>query len=142
MINNIPILLKPQWIQGFFQFTSTFQFRIAKTKTRSTYYTSAHPTFEVSFPKHSDIILHCIKNYFHSGFVKSYGKVSRLIFTDEEIIINFLNNYPLMGHKNEVYKNWKKLIAIKMINKHKSDKGLHQIIELGAIALKKSINQK
>lgn len=128
--------LNPEWIQGFFQFTSTFQFLIAKTKNRNTCYIATNPTFEVNFPKHSEIILHSIKNYFQSGYIKNNNTVSRLIFNNEEKIIEFLDKFPLIGKKNEVYKDWKKLIKIKNKNIHKTEKGIKQII-----MIKNSINK-
>lgn len=94
---------------GFFQFSGCFQFTLKERKTRNTSYILAHPTFEVSFPQHSNAILYAILNYFQqlpsinggaTGFIKNKNNVSRLIINDETKMIRFFEKYSLIGTKN------------------------------------------
>lgn len=126
--SNIEMVpLSPNWLQGFLQFQGTFQFRLKQTQTRNTFYITANPTFEVSFPKHSVKILHVIKNYFIAGYCKDQNNVSRLIINDEEKIIQFFTKYPLIGKKNLDFQDWKRLCEIKKINYHKTYEGINKI---------------
>lgn len=115
------------WLQGFLQFSSTFQFYLKETKSRNSVYIIANPRFQVSFPKHSEKILHVIKEYFITGYIKSNNNISRLIINDENKIIDFFNKYPLIGKKNINFQDWKMLCEIKSNNYHKTEEGLSRI---------------
>lgn len=124
--------LEPEWIVGFFQFQACFQFTLKKRKTRNTFYILAHPTFQVSFPQHSNTVLYAILNYFGGsvGFIKNKNNISRLIINDETKMIRFFEKYSLTGSKNLSFQDWKKLCGIKQNNVHTNEEGFSEITKI------------
>ena len=96
--------LMPDWIQSFIDGEGTFQCRIAEAISRGNTYIALNPTLEIAQKSHDVFILNGIIKYFGIGYLKpkynifslkeskNSRLVSRAIFNQFEIIINFVRS--------------------------------------------------
>lgn len=135
-------MLHPNWLQGFIDGEGSFQFDIGETRNRGKFYFRTNPTLEISQSNHDVLLLEIIKNFMNSGYIKpkfniydfvetiNSRNVSRYVNGQENMIIDFIDKYPLETSKDLDYKDWKRLINIKEQGLHKTIEGRETIIEI------------
>lgn len=132
------ILLTPNWVEGFIDGEGSFQCEINFSKIR--FNPQVNFILQIQQSNHDVAILHAIKEYFQSGYLKpkydvrnfedalnKSRKVTALWIRDYELICNFIDLYPLYTQKRLDYLDWKQLISLKKENMHLSEEGLKLI---------------
>lgn len=111
-LKNKEFDLKSEWIQAFIDGEGTFQCRIADQISRKSTYVSVNPTLEIAQNSHDVFVLNAIIKFFEIGYLKpkynifsledskSSRSVSRAIFNQFEVIINFVDQYPMFTLNN------------------------------------------
>lgn len=141
-LSNLTLKLDPEWIQGFVDGEGSFQCRIADTVSRNSSYVCVNPTLEIAQNSHDVAVLKAIKEYLGVGYLKpkydiknlddskNSRKVNRLIINQEDVVINFFDNYPLLTSKHLDYLDWKSIIELKKQDLHKTPEGKEKMIGL------------
>ena len=134
--------LKSEWVQAFIDGEGTFQCRIADTISRNSRYVSVNPTLEIAQRSHDVFVLKAIIEYFGIGYLKpkydifslkdskNSRDVSRAVFNQDEVIIKFVDKYPMLTCKQLDYLDWKEIIRLKNQGAHKIEEGKQKMIEL------------
>ena len=134
--------LKSEWVQAFIDGEGTFQCRIADTISRNSKYVSVNPTLEIAQKSHDVFVLKAIIEYFGIGYLKpkydilslkdslKSRDVSRAIFNQHEVIINFVDKYPMLTCKQLDYLDWKEIIMLKNEGAHRTEEGKQIMLEL------------
>ena len=134
--------LNSEWVQAFIDGEGTFQCRIADTISRNSKYVSVNPTLEIAQRSHDVFVLKAIIEYFGIGYLKpkydifslkdskNSRDVSRAVFNQFEVIINFVDKYPMFTCKQLDYLDWKEIIRQKNKGVHKTEEGKQKMIEL------------
>ena len=133
--------LNPEWVQAFIDGEGTFQCRIADTISRNSKYVSVNPTLEIAQRSHDVFVLRAIVEYFGIGYLKpkydifsledskNSRDVSRAVFNQFEVIIKFVDEYPMLTCKQLDYLDWKEIIRLKNEGAHKTEQGKQKMIE-------------
>ena len=128
--------LTPQWLQGFLDGEATFYTYISKKKSRNTTYQGVDSSLEIAQNNHDVAVLIAIQKFFGSGYIKpkydftnlqeckNSRSVNRFVLRNTKIIINFLEEFPLITRKQLDYMDWKKIVELKKSNIHKTEEGL------------------
>ena len=134
--------LKSEWVQAFIDGEGTFQCRIADTVSRNSRYVSVNPTLEIAQRSHDVFVLKAIIEYFGIGYLKpkydifslkdskNSRDVSRAVFNQDEVIIKFVDKYPMLTSKQLDYLDWKEIIRLKNQGAHKNEDGKQKMIAL------------
>lgn len=134
--------IKSEWVQAFIDGEGTFQCRIADTISRNSRYVSVNPTLEIAQRSHDVFVLKAIIEYFGIGYLKpkydifslkdskNSRDVSRAVFNQDEVIIKFVDKYPMLTCKQLDYLDWKEIIRLKNQGAHKIEEGKQKMIEL------------
>ena len=134
--------LMSEWIQAFVDGEGTFQCRIAEAISRNNTYIAVNPTLEICQKSHDVFVLKAIIEYFGVGYLKpKYNILSlkeskdsravcRAIFNQFEIIINFVDKYPMLTRKQLDYLDWREIIELKKQNVHKTKEGRESMLKL------------
>lgn len=134
--------LAPEWIQAFVNGEGSFQCRIAETISRNSKYVAVNPTLEIAQKSHDVLVLYAIIRYFGIGYLKpkydifslqeskNSRAVSRAIFNQFDVIIDFVDKYPMLASKQLDYLDWKRIIQLKKQGAHKTEKGREAMISL------------
>lgn len=113
-----------------------FQFRAAVTKNRNSSYVATNPTFHISQSNHDVAVLEAIKVFFGAGVIKpkfdtndinaslNSRSVSRFVIQQEDIVIAFVDKYPMFTSKQLDYLDWKQLVEMKSAKVHSTKEGL------------------
>ena len=145
--NNI--ILKPEWIQGFVDGEGSFQCEIYKNNKKKIKSDLLNSPVNVNFSlqiqqsNHDVAILNAIKDYFSSGYLKpkyniknlesvlhSPRNITALWIRDFDLISKFFDKYPLHTMKKLDYSDWKRLIDIKIKNKHINKEELELMLSI------------
>lgn len=141
-INNR--VLDPHWLQAFIDGEGSFQFGIATRISRGRPYMATTPTMEIGQNTHDVIVLKWIKEYFEAGYLKpkfdisnieevlSVRGVSRYILRDSDLIISFVDKYPMLTRKQEDFLIWKKIVQLKKERAFDTEEGLNMMKTLKA----------
>ena len=133
--------LKSEWVQAFIDGEGTFQCRIADTISRNSKYVSVNPTLEIAQKSHDVFVLKAIIEYFGIGYLKpkydifslkdslKSRDVSRAIFNQHEVIIKFVDKYPMLTCKQLDYLDWKEIIMLKNEGTHRTEEGKQRMLE-------------
>ena len=136
--------LKSEWVQAFIDGEGTFQCRIADTISRNSKYVSVNPTLEIAQRSHDVFVLKAIIEYFGIGYLKpkydifslkdslKSRDVSRAIFNQHEVIIKFVDKYPMLTCKQLDYLDWKTLIQLKADRAQDTVEGLTKMKDIKA----------
>lgn len=147
-LNNKTFDLNPEWIQAFIDGEGTFQCRIADTVSRNSNYVAVNPTLEIAQNSYDVLVLNAIIKFFGIGYLKpkfditsledsrNSRSVSRAIFNQSNIIINFIDKYPMLTNKNLDFFDWKTIIELKEQGTHKTIEGKDTMI-----SIKKGMNR-
>lgn len=131
-----------EWIQAFIDGEGTFQCRIAENISRNYKYIAVNPTLEIAQKSHDAFLLKAIIDKLLTGFLKpkydiyslkeskNSRPVSRAIFSKYEIIISFVDKYPMLTNKQLDYKDWKQIIQLKSEGRQKDEEGINEMIKL------------
>jgi hypothetical protein len=134
---NNNTILDPHWLQAFIDGEGSFQFGIATRISRGRPYIATTPTLEIGQNTHDVKVLKWIKDFFEAGYLKpkfdisnieeviSVRGVSRYILRDSDLIINFVDKYPMLTRKQEDYLTWKKLVNLKKERTFDTEEGLN-----------------
>jgi hypothetical protein len=134
-INNT--IVDPHWLQAFIDGEGSFQFGIATRISRGRPYVATTPTLEIGQNTHDVLVLKWIKDFFEAGYLKpkfdisnieealSVRGVSRYILRDSDLIISFVDKYPMLTRKQEDYLIWKKLVQLKKERAFDTEEGLN-----------------
>ena len=140
--NNKLIKLQPSWVQAFIDGEGTFQFLLSDQISRQSKYVAANPTLEIAQNSHEVFVLNAIIKYLGIGYLKpkynilsleeskSSRSVSRAVFNQFDIIINFVDNYPMLTCKQLDYIDWRQIVELKKLDAHKTEEGKQIMIEL------------
>lgn len=121
-LKNKEFNLAPEWIQAFIDGEGTFQCRIAETISRGNAYIAVNPTLEIAQKSHDVFVLNAIIKYLGIGYLKpkydilslkeckNSRIVSRAVFNQFDLIINFVDKYPMLTRKQLDYIDWKEII--------------------------------
>lgn len=141
-LKNKKFNLRSEWVQAFIDGEGTFQCRIADTISRNSKYVSVNPTLEIAQRSHDVFVLKAIIEYFGIGYLKpkydifslkdsiNSRDVSRAIFNQYEVIIKFVDKYPMLTCKQLDYLDWKEIIMLKNKDAHKTEEGKFIMLEL------------
>jgi hypothetical protein len=141
-LSKIPIFIKAEWLQAFIDGEGTFQCSIVDKVNRNKPYLSVNLTLEIAQNSHDVEILNAIKSYFAVGYLKpkydissldaakKSRSVNRLIITNTEAVIKFIDKYPMLTRKHLDYLDWKELVNLKAENIHKTVVGKDNMISL------------
>ena len=103
---------------------------------------SVNPTLEIAQRSHDVFVLRAIVEYFGIGYLKpkydifsledskNSRDVSRAVFNQFEVIIKFVDEYPMLTCKQLDYLDWKEIIRLKNQGAHKIEEGKQKMIEL------------
>lgn len=132
---NNNIKLNNEWTQAFIDGEGCFYFGIANTKNRLNKYQALTPTLSIAQSSHSVKLLKAFIDFFGFGYIKpkynitnlkeakSSRTVNRYIINQSEIVINFIEKYPMYTRKHLDYLDWKTLIKIKKEKAYLNEKG-------------------
>ena len=124
-LSSKDIYITPEWLQAFIDGEGSFQCSILNTTNQNKPYLNVNLTLEIAQSSHDIKVLSAIRNYFAIGYLKpkydinSYTEtkfhksVSRLIITNNEVVINFVDKYPMFTSKHLDYLDWKDLAFLK-----------------------------
>lgn len=133
--------MKPEWVQAFIDGQGSFQFLISNTTNRGKPYLQVYARLEIGQSNHDVKLLISIQNFF-KGYIKpkydytnmEAAEKSRIvnsyINTDNYVVIDFVDKYPMLTSKRLDYIDWKKLIHLKREGAHKTIEGRYKIFEL------------
>ena len=141
--NSSNIILQPNWVQGFIDGEGSFQCDITEGKSNGNTYTTISPSLQIKQNNHDVAVLAAIKAFFGKGYLKpKYNttsleevlKLSRtttiLWIRQSDIVINFIDNYPLFTTKRLDYFDWKEIISLKDSKAYTTEEGLNKIKQL------------
>jgi len=133
-----PQELNPKYIIGFIDAEGSFNITISKDNKRLTNYKvvcELHITQNINSIK----VLKNIKDYFNCGVIKVDNKKTNTMkyqissYKDiANIIIPFLDKYPLLTSKYLNYKTFKEAINLMIDKKHLTLEGMNKIKELAS----------
>ena len=141
-LKNKEFNLTPEWIQAFIDGEGTFQCRIAETLSRGNTYIAVNPTLEIAQKSHDVFVLNAIIKYLDIGYLKpkydilslkeckNSRVVSRAVFNQFDLIINFVDKYPMLTRKQLDYIDWKEIIGLKKQNAHYTEEGKETMLKL------------
>lgn len=124
----------PWWLVGFVCAEGCFSYRkVLKEKTNKLFF---YFTMSISQAKNDKYILESIAYYLGAG--KVYETFNDVVAQFEinnfiviqHIILPFLSNFPLMGHKRKQYEIWLKAIMLTLCNVGYSKKREIELLEL------------
>jgi hypothetical protein len=109
--------LNPYWVQTFLTGEAMFYTYLAKKKSRGREYQGCDSSLEVGQNSHDIAVLISLKKFFGAGYIKpKYNyldlqecldtrSMSRFILRNTNLIINFVDKYPMLTRKQLDYKN-------------------------------------
>lgn len=130
--------LPSHWVQTFLAGEGMFYNYIDFSDKKS----RCDSSLEIGQNSHDICVLLALKNFFKVGYIKpKYNflnlaenlksrSVNRLIIRDTEVIIKFVNDYPMLTMKQLDYLNWKQIVELKKSNLHKTEEGKALIVKL------------
>lgn len=125
-LKNLPL----EWVQTFLDGDSMFYNYVQYNNNQSLAILKCDSSLEISQSSHDVIVLLAIKNFFNGGYIKpkynyldmleskNSRSVNNYILRDTDLIINFVDKYPMMTRKQLDYISWKKIVNIKKIGAH------------------------
>jgi hypothetical protein len=134
--NNQFFELSPYWVQTFLNSEGMFYNYIAEKKSRGIVYQGCDSSLEIAQNSHDVAVLLAIKNFFNAGYVKpkydffnlseclNSRTINRYILRNTKLIIDFVDEYPILTRKHLDYLDWKKIVELKLDGAHKTEEGL------------------
>jgi len=134
--NNHFLELSPYWVQAFLNGEGMFYNYIAEKKSRNKIYQGCDSSVEIAQNSHDVAVLLSIKQFFNAGYIKpkydffnlseclKSRSINRYILRDTKIIIDFVDQYPMLTRKHLDYLDWKKIVKLKIDGAHKTEEGL------------------
>lgn len=123
--------LSPEWIAGFIDGEGSFGVQITKSSLYRIGWT-VRASFKISLHKKDQMVLEAIRNYLGVGSITSDGPNGiRLQVSSMPgllILINFLEQYPLITQKHGDFILWREIIMIIHRKEHLTLAGLKAII--------------
>lgn len=117
MLTQLPLLLDPNWISAFIDGEGSFYIELADrgANTRTNTYIACHGTLSIAQNAHDIQVLAAIRDYFNALGGKatlkpkyditsieeatSVRSVSRFSIKQHNVVIQFINSYPLLTRK-------------------------------------------
>jgi len=137
-----PIILEPNWIQGFIDGEASFQCDIIKPQINRVNST-INFSLQIKQNNHDVAVLSAIRNFFRNGYLKpKYDiksievinnlprKSTILWIRNYEVVCQFLDKYPLYTKKWLDYLDWKSLIELKLQKAHLTNTGLNRMYKI------------
>jgi hypothetical protein len=125
------IILDPHWISGFISAEGNFDVRIPSTNSKLGYRVQLR--FRISQHSREIRLMEKIVEHFGSGKIYKYGGKSAISLTIVDfthitnIIIPFLNKYPIIGVKLYDYIDWSKIHSLMFNGSHLTIEGINSI---------------
>lgn len=138
------IQLSNEWVQAFIDGEGCLYFGISNTTNRGKPYVALTATLEVAQSNHDVGVLNALKNFFEHGYlkpkydihnldaVKNSRIVNRFVINQHELVIQFLDKFPLLTRKYLDYLDWKKLIQFKKDKVYNIPEGLKKMQDIKA----------
>ena len=127
--------LPAHWVQTFLTGESVFYTYFSYKKSRGKIYQGCDSSLELGQNNHDIAVLISLQKFFEGGYIKpKYNytdiheckksrSVNRFILRNTDKIIEFVDNYPMLTRKQLDYLDWKKVIELKKVGKHKTEEG-------------------
>ena len=132
---NTTFNLPAHWVQTFLNGESVFYTYFSNKKSRGKIYQGCDSSLELGQNNHDIAVLISLQKFFEGGYIKpKYNytdiheckksrSVNRFILRNTDKIIEFVDNYPMLTRKQLDYLDWKKVIELKKVGKHKTEEG-------------------
>lgn len=131
------VIRDPQWLAGFTSGEGCFFVNTAKSKAHSLGY-QVRLRFLLSQHSRDEQLIRSLVEYFDCGniyFRENKEVVDYCVekYSDlTEKIIPFFNKYPILGVKNQDFKDFCWVVSLIKEKKHKTQSGLDEILEIKA----------
>ena len=132
---NTTFNLPAHWVQTFLNGESVFYTYFSNKKSRGKIYQGCDSSLELGQNNHDIAVLISLKKFFGGGYIKpkydytniqeceNSRSVNRFIIRNTDIIIQFVEDYPMLTRKHLDYLDWKKIIELKKAGIHKTEEG-------------------
>lgn len=143
--NNSNIILESNWVQGFIDGEGSFQCDLQYRTTKTNSYYLINTSLQIKQNNHEVAVLDAIKSFFQNqygatGFLKPAYNTKDLNtilnlnrnattywITQSNIIIDFIESYPLYTRKILDYLDWKQIVNLKSNKAHLTAEGIDLI---------------